>query len=144
MFGSGPVLIGERINPTGKKRLKKALMENPDMDYILNEAISQQEKGAHILDVNVGIPDINEKDMLKEAVCQIQTVSDLPLQIDTSNPEAMEAALRRYNGKAMVNSVNGKMKSMEEVFPLVKKYGGLVVALTLDENGDTRARQKAV
>lgn len=134
MFGSGPVLIGERINPTGKKRLKKALMEN-DMDYILNEAISQQEKGAHILDVNVGIPDINEKDMLKEAVCQIQTVSDLPLQIDTSNVEAMEAALRRYNGKAMVNSVNGKMKSMEEVFPLVKKYGGLVVALTLDENG---------
>ncbi len=133
-FGEEPILIGERINPTGKKRFKQALVEG-DMDYILGEGIDQQEKGVHILDVNVGIPDIDEKSVLVEAVCQLQTVSDLPLQIDTSDAVAMEAALRRYNGKAMVNSVNGKSESMHQVFPLVKKYGGLVVALTLDEKG---------
>lgn len=133
-FGDEPILIGERINPTGKKRFKQALIEN-DMDYILTEGVNQQEKGAHILDVNVGLPDIDEKEMLKNAVCELQAVSNLPLQIDTSDISAMEAALRRYNGKAMINSVNGKKESMEAVFPLVKKYGGLVVALTLDENG---------
>lgn len=133
-FGASPILIGERINPTGKKRFKQALLEN-DIDYILTEGVNQQEKGAHILDVNVGLPDIDEVKMLKTAVCELQTVVDLPLQIDTSNARAMEAALRRYNGKAMLNSVNGKRESMETVFPLVKKYGGLVVALTLDENG---------
>ncbi len=133
-FGQTPVLIGERINPTGKKRFKQALMEN-DMDYILAEGVNQQEKGVHILDVNVGLPEIDETSMLKNAVCELQTVTNLPLQIDTSNVEAMEVAMRRYNGKAMVNSVNGKKESMEAVFPLVKKYGGLVVALTLDENG---------
>lgn len=133
-FGNTPILIGERINPTGKKRFKRALIEN-DMDYILTEGVNQQEKGVHILDVNVGLPDINEVEMLKNAVCELQTVTDLPLQIDTANVTAMEAALRRYNGKAMINSVNGKRESMEAVFPLVKKYGGLVVALTLDENG---------
>ncbi len=134
VFGRSPILIGERINPTGKKRFKQALVDG-DMDYILGEGISQQEKGVHILDVNVGLPDIDEKAMLVSAVCELQAVSDLPLQIDTSNADAMEAALRRYNGKAMVNSVNGKEESMHSVFPLVKKYGGLVVALTLDENG---------
>ncbi len=133
-FGEQPILIGERINPTGKKRFKQALIDN-DMDYILSEGIRQQEKGVHILDVNVGLPDIDEVSMLTNAVCELQTVTDLPLQIDTSNVSAMEAALRRYNGKAMINSVNGKRESMEAVFPLVKKYGGLVVALTLDENG---------
>lgn len=133
-FADDPILIGERINPTGKKRLKQALIEN-DMDYILNEGVSQQEKGVHILDVNVGIPDIDEVEMLENAVCELQGVTDLPLQIDTSNISAMEAALRRYNGKAMINSVNGKKESMEAVFPLAKKYGGLIVALTLDENG---------
>ncbi len=133
-FGSVPILIGERINPTGKKRFKQALLEN-DMDYILSEAVNQQEKGVHILDVNVGLPDIDETEMLKNAVCELQTVTNLPLQIDTANVKAMETALRRYNGKAMINSVNGKTESMEAVFPLVKKYGGLVVALTLDENG---------
>lgn len=142
-FGNDPVLIGERINPTGKKRFKQALIEN-DMDYILAEAIKQQDKNVHILDVNVGLPDIDEKCMLTNAVCEIQAVSDLPLQIDTSDIQAMEAALRRYNGKAMVNSVNGKEESMRAVFPLVKKYGGLVVALTLDENGIPAAAEDRV
>lgn len=133
-FGDIPVLIGERINPTGKKRLKQALREN-DIGYILNEAVSQEEKGAHILDVNVGLPEIDEADMLTRAVCEIQAVCDLPLQIDTSDPVAMERAMRRYNGKPLVNSVNGKAESMAAIFPLVKKYGGTVIALTLDENG---------
>ncbi|MBQ4518453.1 MAG: homocysteine S-methyltransferase family protein [Clostridia bacterium] len=133
-FGNAPILIGERINPTGKKRFKQALMEN-DMDYILTEGVNQQEKGVHILDVNVGLPDIDEVSMLQNAVCQLQAILNLPLQIDTADATAMETALRRYNGKAMINSVNGKEESMQAVFPLVKKYGGLVVALTLDENG---------
>ena len=133
-FSCAPILIGERINPTGKKRLKQALKDG-DMDYILQEAINQQEKGVHILDVNAGLPDIDEAETLEKVVCELQTVTDLPLQIDTSDAKAMERALRRYNGKAMVNSVNGKEESMRSVFPLVKKYGGLVVALTLDENG---------
>lgn len=134
VFADAPVLIGERINPTGKKRLKQALKEN-DMDYILSEGVAQQEKGVHILDVNVGLPEIDEVKMLETAVCELQAILDLPLQIDTADIKAMEAALRRYNGKAMINSVNGKAESMEAVFPLVKKYGGLVVALTLDEDG---------
>lgn len=133
-FGSSPILIGERINPTGKKRFKQALVER-DINYILNEGVNQQEKGVHILDVNVGLPDIDEKEMLKTAVTELQTVTDLPLQIDTSDISAMETALRIYNGKPMINSVNGKDEVMAAVFPLVKKYGGLVVALTLDENG---------
>ena len=133
-FGKKPVLIGERINPTGKKRFKEALKSN-DIDYILKEGIAQQEKGVGVLDVNVGLPEIDEVEMLKTAVCELQAIIDLPLQIDTSDTTAMEAALRRYNGKAMINSVNGKKESMEAVFPLVKKYGGFVVALTLDEGG---------
>lgn len=133
-FGDAPILIGERINPTGKKRFKQALLES-DIDYILSEGVNQQEKGVHILDVNVGLPDIDEAEMLKNAVCELQAIIDLPLQIDTSDVSAMEAALRRYNGKAMINSVNGKTSSMSAIFPLVKKYGGVVVALTLDENG---------
>ena len=133
-FGESPILIGERINPTGKKRFKQALLEN-DIDYILSEGVNQQEKGVHILDVNVGLPDVDEVHMLKNTVCELQAIIDLPLQIDTSNIAAMEEALRRYNGKAMINSVNGKRESMEAIFPLVKKYGGLVVALTLDESG---------
>lgn len=133
-FKDEPVLIGERINPTGKKRFKQALKEN-DIDYILQEGINQQEKGVHILDVNVGLPEIDEVQMLKTAVCELQAVINLPLQIDTSDAQAMETALRRYNGKAMINSVNGKEESMHMIFPLVQKYGGLVVALTLDENG---------
>lgn len=142
-FGEKPVLIGERINPTGKKRFKQALVEN-DIDYILSEGVRQQEKGVHILDVNVGLPEIDEVQMLKDTVCELQAVTDLPLQIDTSDAVAMETALRRYNGKAMINSVNGKQESMDSVFPLVKKYGGLVVALTLDENGIPETAEERV
>ncbi|MBQ3416630.1 MAG: homocysteine S-methyltransferase family protein [Ruminococcus sp.] len=133
-FSDDPVLIGERINPTGKKRLKAALKEN-DIGYLLNEGIRQQSAGAHILDVNVGLPEIDEPEMLEKTVCELQTVVDVPLQIDTSDPVAMERALRRYNGKALINSVNGKEESMKAIFPLMKKYGGVAVALTLDENG---------
>ena len=133
-FGEDPALIGERINPTGKKRFKQALVEH-DVGYILSEGIRQEEAGADILDVNVGLPEINEVELLTEAVCELQAVTDLPLQIDTSDPVAMEAALRRYNGKAMINSVSGKEESIRSVLPLVKKYGGVVVALTLDESG---------
>ncbi len=133
-LGGKPVMIGERINPTGKKRLKQALREN-DMDYLLREAISEQQHGAQILDVNVGLPEIDEPAVMEQAVQEIQGVTDLPLQIDTSDPVAMERALRAYNGKAMINSVNGKEESMRTVFPLAKKYGGVVVGLTLDESG---------
>lgn len=133
-FDKQPILIGERINPTGKKRFKQALKEH-DIDYILQEGINQQECGVHILDVNVGLPEIDEPAVLKEAVEQLQAVINLPLQIDTSDTVAMEKALRTYNGKAMINSVNGKEDSMRAIFPLVKKYGGLVVALTLDDSG---------
>ena len=142
IFDKEPILIGERINPTGKKRFKDAL-KTGDMDYILREGLTQAEAGVHILDVNVGLPEIDEVSMLESTVCRLQEVTNIPLQIDTSNPVAMEAALRRYNGKAMINSVNGKMESMHSVFPLVKKYGGLVVALTLDESGiPTRAEER--
>ena len=134
IFDGLPVIIGERINPTGKKRFKEALRSN-DTEYILNEAIGQQNAGAHILDVNVGLPEIDECAMLIKAVTEIQTVTDLPLQIDTSNPAAMERAARYYNGKPMLNSVNGKAESMAAVFPIAKRYGGLTVALTLDESG---------
>ncbi len=134
VFNEKVVLIGERINPTGKPKLKAALREN-NMDYIISEAIGQEEKCADMLDVNVGLPEINEKEMLYNAVKEIQAVSTLPLQIDTSNKEALEAAMRVYNGKPLVNSVNGEAASMEAVFPLIKKYGGAVIALTLDENG---------
>ncbi len=134
IIGEDPVVIGERINPTGKKRFKQALREK-DIEYILNEGIKQQDGGAHILDVNVGLPEIDETEMMRLAVGELQGVLNLPLQIDTTNPEAMEAALRIYNGKAMINSVNGKEESMQAVFPLAKKYGGVIVALTIDENG---------
>ena len=133
-FGDAPILIGERINPTGKKLFKEALRRG-DMEYILKEGIAEEEKGVHVLDVNVGLPEINEKAMLTDAVRELQAVTALPLQIDTADPVAMEAALRLYNGKAMINSVNGKKESLDAVLPLAKKYGGVVVALTLDESG---------
>ncbi len=134
IFGDRPCLIGERINPTGKKRLKEALLAR-DMDYLLGEGISQQEKGVHLLDVNVGMPGVDECEMLTAAVCELQAVCDLPLQIDTADPRAMEQAMRRYNGKPLVNSVTGKQESLKAVLPLVKKYGGVLIALTLDEDG---------
>ena len=133
-IGRKPVIIGERINPTGKKLFKEAL-RNHDIDYILNEGFEQQDKKCHILDVNVGLPEIDEKALLTEVVQELQAVIDLPLQIDTSDIDAMESAMRRYNGKPMINSVNGKQDSMDKIFPLVKKYGGVLVGLTLDENG---------
>ena len=128
------IIIGERINPTGKKKLKAALSEG-DVAYVLREAVSQAEAGAHVLDVNVGVPGLDEPALLDSTIQAVQSVTALPLQIDTSDPKALERALRHYNGKALVNSVNGKEESMSAVLPLVAKYGGAVVALTLDENG---------
>lgn len=133
-FDKKTILIGERINPTGKPKLKAALREN-NIDFLIKEAIGQEENGAQILDVNVGLPELDEKAVLCNAVKEIQAVTSLPLQIDTSNKDALEASMRIYNGKPLVNSVNGKKESMESVFPVVKKYGGVVIALTLDENG---------
>lgn len=129
-----PKIIGERINPTGKSRFKQALRDN-DLEYIYKEALTQQDKGAHILDVNVGLPEIDEVEMMRSVVTGLQGITDLPLQIDTSDSLAMEAALRLYNGKPLLNSVNGKQESMDMVFPLAAKYGAMVVCLTLDENG---------
>lgn len=133
-FGDDPILIGERINPTGKKRFQQALREK-DMNFVLQEGLKQQQKGVQVLDVNVGLPDLDEISLLPHTVEGLQAVTDLPLQIDTSNPAAMERALRRYNGKALINSVNGKEESMRSIFPLQKKYGGVAIALTLDESG---------
>lgn len=131
---SEPRIIGERINPTGKKLFKEALLRN-DIDYILNQALEQIRAGADILDVNVGLPGINEKDMMVRTVKSLQSVVDVPLQIDSTIPEVLEAALRVYNGKPIVNSVNGEEESLQNVLPLVKKYGAAVVGLTLDKNG---------
>ncbi len=144
-IGKTPTLIGERINPTGKAKLKEALREN-NMTYILNEAIRQEEAGVHILDVNTGLPEIDEAEMLKAATEAIQAVTDVPLQLDSNDSEALEGAMRIYNGKPLVNSVNGKKESMESIFPLVKKYGGAVIALTIDEDGipETAEGRKAV
>ena len=133
-IGKTPVIIGERINPTGKSKFKQALREH-NLEYILQEGVTQQENGAHVLDVNVGLPEIDETSMMEEVVRELQSILDLPLQLDTSDPIAMERAMRVYNGKPLINSVNGKEESMKAVFPLVKKYGGVVVALCLDENG---------
>ncbi|MDR2753595.1 MAG: homocysteine S-methyltransferase family protein, partial [Oscillospiraceae bacterium] len=133
-FGGLPVLIGERINPTGKKLFQQHLRAG-DWDYILDEALTQAQAGAHALDVNVGMPGIDEGAAMLEAVTRLQRACPLPLQIDSAGPAVLEAALRRYNGKALINSVNGKEDSMRAVFPLAKKYGGVVVALLLDEDG---------
>lgn len=133
-IGNDPVLIGERINPTGKPKFKQALRDG-NINYIINEGLLQADKGVHVLDVNVGLPEIDEETMMVSVVSKLQAVCDLPLQIDTSDPKVLEKALRLYNGKALVNSVNGDSDSMKNVFPLVKKYGGAVIALTLDKGG---------
>ncbi len=133
-FSRKPLIIGERINPTGKSKFKQALRDH-DMEYIYKEGLLQEENGAHILDVNVGLPEIDEPQLMEEAVTGIQAIIDLPLQIDTSDTDAMERGLRYYNGKPMLNSVNGKKESMESVFPIAKKYGAVVVCLCLDEGG---------
>ena len=129
-----PRIIGERINPTGKKRYKQALVEK-DMDYILGQATEQIEAGAEILDVNVGHPEIDEKEMMIKTVKELQSIVSVPLQIDSTKPEVIEAALRVYNGKAIVNSVNGEDKVLDTILPIVKKYGAAVIGLALDENG---------
>lgn len=129
-----PRVIGERINPTGKKRFKQALL-NHDIDYILGQAVEQVHAGAEILDVNVGMPEIDEKEMMVTAVKAIQGICDTPLQLDSTIPEVLEAGLRVYNGKPIVNSVNGEDESLDNILPLVKKYGASVVGLTLDKGG---------
>lgn len=134
VMGHKTVIIGERINPTGKSKFKQALKDH-NLEYILREGVSQQDNGADVLDVNVGLPEIHEPSMMEEVVRELQSIIDLPLQIDTSNMEAMERAMRIYNGKPLINSVNGKEESMSQVFPLVAKYGGVVVGLCLDEDG---------
>ena len=133
-IGPKPVIIGERINPTGKKRFKQALREN-DTDYILTEGLKQEEAGAHILDVNVGLPEIDEPAMMANIVYKLQSVTTLPLQLDSTDTEALERGMRIYNGKPMINSVNGKRETIEAVMPLVAKYGGVLVGLPLDEDG---------
>ncbi len=127
-------ILGERIKPTGKKLLKEAL-KTKDFPYIENEAVNQVKAGAAILDINVGLPDIDEREMMLEAVRRVSAVVDVPLQIDSADPAVLEAAVRRYNGKPIINSVNGKQSVMDAVFPIVKKYGTCVIALTLDEKG---------
>ena len=133
-FGFNTALIGERLNPTGKPRLKEAL-KTKNLDYLCNEAVSQQSFGADILDLNVGIPDVDETEMLPMAVLAVQKVCDLPLQLDSANPEALESGARVYNGIPIINSVSGKEEILDSVLPIVKKYGGLVVALLLDDVG---------
>ena len=133
-FGEEVKIIGERINPTGKKHLNEALMEK-NLDYVIKEAIAQQESGSDILDINVGLPGIDEKKLMQKAIFEGQSVVSLPLQIDSSNFDVIEAAARIYNGKPIINSVNGKKESMEKIFPIAKKYGALLVALTLDDDG---------
>lgn len=133
-LGTQPLLIGERINPTGKPRFKQALRDG-DIPYVLAEGIAQQDRGVHALDVNVGLPELDEPTLLPRVVRELQAVVEVPLQLDTVNSDAMQAALRIYNGKPLINSVNGKAESMHAVFPLVARYGGVVIALTMDEQG---------
>lgn len=142
MIDRDPILIGERINPTGKPKLKEALRSG-DMNYVLNEAIRQAEAGAHVLDVNAGLPEIDETETMVRCVAAIQSVTDLPLQIDSTKPDTLRAALRMYNGKPLVNSVNGTEESMNAVLPIVQQYGGVLIALTIDESGipDTAAER---
>lgn len=133
-FGKHVVVCGERLNPTGKKKLKAALKEER-YDELVVEAIKQEQAGAHVLDVNVGLPGIDEPKVMKHVIKLLQEVIQLPLQIDSSNFQAIEEACRYYNGKPLINSVNGKDETMEAVFPVVKKYGSVVIGLALDENG---------
>ena len=134
VFDGDFTIIGERLNPTGKKALQAALRAG-DMDYVLKEALKQQDQGAHVLDVNVGLPDIDEPTLLSRAVMEIQGIIDLPLQLDSASARALEAAARIYNGKPLINSVNGKEASLRTVLPIVRKYGACVLGLTLDDSG---------
>lgn len=131
-FEGMPVIIGERINPTGKPRLKEAL-KSQNMDYVCQLALEQLDKGAQVLDVNVGVPGVDEPALIEKVILTLQSITSVPLQIDTSNIEAMERALRIYNGRPLLNSVNGKAENMADVLPLAKKYGAALVGLCLDE-----------
>lgn len=142
-IGEKPILIGERINPTGKARLKEALRDG-NMSYILSEAIAEEAAGAHALDINVGLPDIDEAAMMRRVVEEVQGISALPLQLDSNNPAVLERAMRIYSGTPLINSVNGEEKSMTKIFPLVKKYGGVLIALTMDENGIPKSAEERV
>lgn len=133
-IGNGPVVIGERLNPTGKKRLKEAL-RNQEHDYVLREAISQVEQGAEILDLNVGLPELNEAELMPKLIKEIQSILETPLQIDSSSVACIEASARHYNGKPLINSVSGKEESLEAILPIVKRYGACVLGLTLDDDG---------
>src|SRR5699024_1320075 len=130
----GITVVGERINPTGKKRLQQALRDG-DSAYACAQAVAQAEAGAQVLDVNVGLPGIDEPAVLEHLVRELQAVTDLPLQLDSTDPQALERALRIYNGKPIVNSVNGEQRSLDAILPLCRKYGAAVVRLTLDEGG---------
>ena len=143
ILGESVKVIGERINPTGKKKLKEALVKN-DIDYIISEAIAQKETGSDILDINLGLPEIDEKEMMRKAIIELQSIIDLPFQIDSVKVDVIEEALRIYNGKAIINSVNGKASSMEKIFPIAKKYGACVIGLTLDEEGLPKTAEKRV
>jgi len=142
-IGRGVTIIGERINPTGKKRLREAIKAG-ELDYIISEAVRQTETGAQVLDINMGVPGIDEPDVIRRVVKEVQSVVDVPLQIDSSNPDAIEAGIRVYNGRAIINSVNGKRESMEKIFPIAKKYGASVIGLTLDEEGIPATAEKRV
>lgn len=141
VFGDKVIVCGERLNPTGKKKMKKALLEER-YDELVVEAIRQEEAGARVLDVNVGLPGIDEPETMKKVIKMLQEVVTVPLQIDSSNPEAIEKACRYYNGKPIINSVNGKDEVMEAVFPIVRKYGGVVIGLTLDEGIPLKAEER--
>ncbi|MGN0775149.1 MAG: homocysteine S-methyltransferase family protein [Candidatus Ventricola sp.] len=142
-FGKGVRVIGERINPTGKKRFQQALREG-DLNYIVSQAIEQEEAGAQILDVNVGLPGVDEPEMMRRVVTAISGAVSLPLQIDSSNPEAIEAGLRAAPGKCLINSVNASRTSLDSVLPLARKYGAAIVALTLGESGLPATTQERV
>lgn len=129
-----PILIGERINPTGKPKFRQALRDG-NISYILEQAVTQVDAGAHLLDINVGLPEIDEISTMKSVVQSIQAICDTPLQLDSNDPKVLEASMRLYNGKPLINSVNGDCESMDAIFPLIKKYGGVAVALTLDGSG---------
>ncbi len=143
VFINEPRIIGERINPTGKKLFKQALLNN-DIDYILRQAVEQTEAGADILDVNVGLPGIDEKSMMLKVIEEVQEILDVPLQIDSTSPEVVESALRHYDGIAILNSVNGEEKSLHSLLPIVSKYGAMVVGLTLDEDGIPKTMEKRI
>ena len=140
-IGNSPILIGERINPTGKPKLKEALRQG-NIRYLLGEGLRQAEAGVQILDVNVGLPEIDEKEMMLSTVKALQAVKDTPLQLDSADPKVLEASMRAYNGKPLINSVTGEEEKMEQIFPLIKKYGGAVIALTMDKEGIPDSAEK--